>query len=385
MLERSKLDHFARKLSRSSRGSGHCARRVAIHVDLAIQAVVDSEGEDPRRTVEETSDRLPPLEPTQTRTVQVASYAGTIYKGQGRTHDRTIKPSITERATGMTAILAIHGIGQQLEGPHTLYSKWWPAIQDGVKLAGEDLVYHAALEFVFYGDLFRRPGHLALGDPPFDVADVNSLDAQLLDLWWREAATIDPAVVHPEATTLAAVPRVAQRALNALLNSSFFVRIAERALIFDLKQVHAYMRDEAIKAAILARVTERITDQVKIVVAHSLGTVIAYEALCAHPEWPVHTLVTLGSPLGIPGLIFDQLRPPPKGGLGCWPGSVHVWVNMADSGDVVALEKDLRRQFGSRVENLLVDNGASAHDVRPYLTAKETGRAIARALKLAQA
>ena len=220
---------------------------------------MDSEGEDPCRTVEETSDRLLALEPTQTRTVQVASYAGTIYKGQGRTHDRTIKPSITERATEMTAILAIHGIGQQLEGPHTLHSKWWPAIQDGVKLAGEDLVYHAALEFVFYGDLFRRPGHLALGE-------------QLLDLSWREAATIDPAVVHPEATTLAAVPGVAQRALNALLNSSFFVRIAERALIFDLKQVHAYMRDEAIKAAILARVTERITDQVKIVVAHSAGT-----------------------------------------------------------------------------------------------------------------
>ena len=44
-------------------------RRITIHVDLAIQAVVDSEGEDSRSTSEKPSDRLPPLEPTKTRAV----------------------------------------------------------------------------------------------------------------------------------------------------------------------------------------------------------------------------------------------------------------------------------------------------------------------------
>jgi hypothetical protein len=32
------------------------------------------------------------------------------------------------------------------------------------------------------------------------------------------------------------------------------------------------------------------------------------------------------------------------------------------------------------VEDLRVHNGAKAHDIVPYLTAKETGRAIAAAL-----
>lgn len=125
-----------------------------------------------------------------------------------------------------------------------------------------------------------------------------------------------------------------------------------------------------------------MTDDVKVIVAHSLGTVIAYEALCAHPDWPVRALITLGSPLGMRTLIFDRLRPPPENGLGRWPGSIETWVNITDSGDVVALEKDLSRRFGSRVENLIVDNGATAHDAKPYLTAKETGDAIARALGL---
>jgi hypothetical protein len=51
-------------------------------------------------------------------------------------------------------------------------------------------------------------------------------------------------------------------------------------------------------------------------------------------------------------------------------------VNVADCGDVVALVKDLRSAFGPDVDCWIVDNGATAHDARPYLTAIQTGRAI---------
>ena len=55
-------------------------------------------------------------------------------------------------------------------------------------------------------------------------------------------------------------------------------------------------------------------------------------------------------------------------------------MNVADAGDVVALVKDLRPLFGGRVACYLVHNGSHAHDVRPYLTAAETGAAIAAGL-----
>jgi hypothetical protein len=51
-------------------------------------------------------------------------------------------------------------------------------------------------------------------------------------------------------------------------------------------------------------------------------------------------------------------------------------VNVADAGDAVALVKDLRPLFGNSVDCYLVHNGSHAHDVRPYLTAFETGRAV---------
>ena len=97
-------------------------------------------------------------------------------------------------------------------------------------------------------------------------------------------------------------------------------------------------------------------------------------------------LVTLGAPLGIRNLIFDRLLPAPVTGesgkpTGAWPGGVEAWTNVADVGDVVALAKDLRPLFGHRVACYLIDNGSHAHAVQPYLTAAETGTAIAAGLR----
>jgi hypothetical protein len=53
----------------------------------------------------------------------------------------------------------------------------------------------------------------------------------------------------------------------------------------------------------------------------------------------------------------------------------------ADGGDIVALVKELRPLFGDRLEDRLIHNGAKAHDIVRYLTAKETGDAIATGLR----
>ena len=47
----------------------------------------------------------------------------------------------------------------------------------------------------------------------------------------------------------------------------------------------------------------------------------------------------------------------------------------------MALAKELAPHFGASVTDTLVHNGAKAHDVRPYLTAAATGRAITDGLR----
>jgi hypothetical protein len=211
---------------------------------------------------------------------------------------------------------------------------------------------------------------------------VDSWEAELLAAWWEQASNAEPDRVRaPGDATMARTPQVVQRALNALSASKFFAGLADQAMIADLKQVHAYVADPQVRAEVLARVSSVVESDTRVLIGHSLGSVVAYEALCAHPEWPVHTLVTLGSPLGIRNLIFGaRLRPPPEDGVGVWPGATRRWCNIADRGDVVALEKRLASRFGEQVEDLLIYNGASAHSASRYLTAEETGRVLAVAL-----
>ena len=286
----------------------------------------------------------------------------------------------------MARVVCVHGVGQQLKGEDSLATEWVLALRDGMRRAGcpeSRLPGAGEVQCVFYGDVFRPAGRqLAVGDTWLTAADATEFDQELLAAWWRGAADSDPRVVHPDARTLARTPGGVQAALRALSGSAFFAGLADRAMLFDLQQVRRYMTDPPVRQAALDRVAAGIGEDTQVVVGHSLGSVVAYEALCAHPEWPVGTLVTLGSPLGIRNLIFDRLVPAPAvtalGGMqGTWPGGVRSWVNVADAGDVVALVKDLRPLFGGQVACYLVYNGSHAHDVRSYLTAAETGAAIA--------
>ena len=132
--------------------------------------------------------------------------------------------------------------------------------------------------------------------------------------------------------------------------------------------MHLYLSDDSVRAHIQERVASTVGPDTAVLIGHSLGSVVAYEAVCAHPDWDV-TLITLGSPLGIRNLVFDRLRPPPRDGRGRFPDSAAAWTNIADTGDAVALVKRLAPLFGEKVEDLLVNNGSTAHDVQPYLTA----------------
>ena len=273
----------------------------------------------------------------------------------------------------------VHGIGQQYEGSRLLCRDWELAMQDGLERASYPSPDCVNVACAFYGDLFRpcRQG----GDAPSAVRprDVDrEFEQQLLLAWWEQAAVVEPErIPGPETRTKLATPLVVQRALNALSRSQFFAGVSLRALIFDLKQVRRYFDEIGIRAAAQERVADKISVNTRVLVGHSLGSVVAYEALCAHPQWPVRTLVTLGSPLGIQNLVFDRIRPTPSGGIGCWPGSITYWVNVADRGDVVALVKQLAQRFGDRVEDHQVDNGSRAHDASRYLSAVETGHGIA--------
>jgi hypothetical protein len=277
----------------------------------------------------------------------------------------------------MARIVGVHGVGKQGLGGNTLLKDWGPALADGLERAQGPKPAPDDLHMAFYGDLFRPVGHtLAVGDPMFTADDVDDFEAELLLEWWEASARTDPGVPPPGADTLARAPRSVQTALRVLQHSRFFAEVSLRALVFDLKQVRRYLTDDGLRASARSRVEDAIGPDTRVVVAHSLGSVVAYEALCARSDQQVRALVTLGSPLGM-RMVFDRLRPAP----GAWPGVDALrWTNVVDEGDVVAAVKDLSLFFGTGVTGKVVHNGSHAHDATLYLTAKETGEAVAEGL-----
>lgn len=290
----------------------------------------------------------------------------------------------------MAKILIVHGIGNQFVGEMELRGSWYRALCDGLLRAEfSPLPAEADCFCPFYGDLFRPGASLGGGRAAldFDGVTADEDETALLEAVWRAAAVADPEVPAPEeyGETLFRSPRLIERALNSLSRSAFLANTVPLQFFGDLKQVVHYFRDPDLRAKILDRVTAHVGPETRLVIGHSLGSVVAYEALCAKPE-QVTAFLTLGSPLGLRNVVFDKLTPRPSAaGIGAWPGRVAQWTNVAARGDIVAAQKELAPRFGvrfgDRVVDVLIDSGWDAHSSTRYLNSLQAGAAVARALR----
>jgi len=246
----------------------------------------------------------------------------------------------------MARIILVHGAFNELWGPNELKARWLPALRDGLWHQGVE-IEERDVAVCFYGDLFRRhPG--------------TAREARLE----KSRAGVADAL-----TELAGEDAIA--ALGQAANEAAFDRTVDMVTVMSTEPD---LRDR-----IRARVEPLIGDETRVIVAHSLGTVVSYMGLANHPRWSVRTFVTLGSPLATP-MIFDTLDPKPVDGQGVWPGAIEHWVNVRAVGDKAA-GASLKDKFGPRVEEHLVDNGHRAHAPEPYLNSAVTGAAVAQALE----
>jgi hypothetical protein len=127
------------------------------------------------------------------------------------------------------------------------------------------------------------------------------------------------------------------------------------------------------KAAMQAPVRKALVEGPKpdIVLAHSLGTIIAYDVLSepALADRRPAVMVTVGCPLGIDN-VQDRLRDG-AGRPNPIPVGITEWTNFADRFDPVAIEATLRDEFkpNNLIEDEAVNNAAANnHDLTGYLS-----------------
>ena len=248
---------------------------------------------------------------------------------------------------GMSRIVMVHGAGNDLWGPSSIKARWFPALADG--LAWHDVeIEPADVRIAFYGDLFREDPERGY-EPPVDAA---------------------AAIASIESVVKGLDPHVDLADLTKLLTENHYDRL--------LAQAAAYLQQPDVRTGARARVEAAVGPDTQVVVAHSLGTLVAYETLCAHPEWTVTDFVTIGCPLA-GDMIHELLDPGPTEGVGPWPGAVRTWTNIADPDDPAA-RNALSGRFDGEIVEYKVDNGHRVHDPEPYLNNCWTGQAVATGL-----
>jgi hypothetical protein len=275
----------------------------------------------------------------------------------------------------VTRIAGVHGIGNyhyvadtgSVDDAIGEISRDWAKALD-IGLAGTGA--RPDLRVSYYAHLLHRGTPQGDTDPAF-------LDEDAQDLLIAWVGELVPATV----SSIAQGPRTARaRAAADWLSGHLGPQACRAALVF-CREVSTYLSSLARRQAVRDAVAETIAGhRPSIVVAHSLGSVVAYETLWQNRQLEVDLLCTLGSPLGLPGAIFDRLDPGPVDGRGKRPPGVAAWANLADVGDIVAIP---RTGLASCFEGLYYDNPAiiiderAFHAVRHYLASPSTAEVLA--------
>ena len=304
----------------------------------------------------------------------------------------------------MATIVLVHGIAQEQKSADTLEEEWLPDLAGGVRTAGfpeiADRLYRLRsgpdgidTRMAFYGDLFLRGDQQ--GPEPEELSRPEQVLAEQLAMEWtaraasrstdetsRRAASQELAQLQQTADEEQGARAAARSAINSLARIRWFapfgMGFATRFVMRSLTQVTRYLGDDALREQALARVHALLTPGTRVLIGHSLGSVVAFEA-AQRFDHPLPLLITIGCPLGLRTVVYERVRPqPPR-----FPPTVHHWVNIADRNDIVAAEPDLTPLFGSTAPpgavlegGYTVENGAKPHQADFYLTKAQVGHPI---------
>lgn len=244
----------------------------------------------------------------------------------------------------------VHGVAQGGATPAQIIDEWSKALIDGGVRAGA--LSTAQPDLGYYADLLEATAHKV---PLSELYKRHGAKAEFL----LDAA----AEVNAASADLLAEARAKPESREA---SEVFDRVAQGQQPFGLGQVNEalddafeYLTRPNLRRAIDERVLAKLGEQPQTIVAHSLGSVVAYRLL-RDRKVACRRLITIGSPL-----VFKVLRPLLDGPFS-WPSQLTDWRNFYDRFDPVCLGRPfkhssswLQRIAHVRVNNPLFGNHAA--------------------------
>lgn len=275
----------------------------------------------------------------------------------------------------MAGVLGIHGIGNLQAGlspcdAATSIARRWADSMSVHGLQATESVTVAYYSHILVPESFHASADILLESPQV---------SSLLYPWVAQLGYPDEPISGRTAQPI--------RQMCSWISAKFGLdnMLVRRFVALFLKEVHRYFHDER-AARVRQAVRDRVADEIRqqrptVVIAHSLGSAVGYEALWQHQDLEVDTLITLGSPLGMPHVVFDRLEPAPRDARGAKPPNVTKWLNVADHGDLVALPTCLSGRFSGLDTDVETSIGAfDFHRVASYLRSPLVGEMLATSL-----
>lgn len=289
----------------------------------------------------------------------------------------------------MAAIVGVHGIfvWDSHADPAAIQREWWPFLARSVDAANgvPARLRSTDVAAAYYWDVFDHleplPPDLAERRENWEEGFCDTLSEEVMRLLRQGMAKTKHPALLAAAAALARTPLI-PRFLRLMLG-----RLVAQVLGFTVKHASRYFHDQGVRGLARLWFLSSLQRDTRVVIAHSLGSVVAYEALAMSGR-SLDLLVTIGSPLGIPGLYFDRLHPAPVRGQLPWPAGVRRWLNISQSSDWVAVVKEFAPLVhpgpaGQTVEDHLVPGPlliTQSHMAKHYLLEPVLARAVAAAL-----
>ena len=127
---------------------------------------------------------------------------------------------------------------------------------------------------------------------------------------------------------------------------------------YCLEQAQKDCRAKEVICADLANILKLHRGEKIMLIAHSMGSIIAYDVLTQDAsDVPIDTFVTIGSPLGLPiiksRIVADRKKDLSQKGILKTPENIRShWYNLADLRDKIAINYTLRDDFKENARHI---------------------------------
>ncbi|PBB20400.1 alpha/beta hydrolase [Mesorhizobium sp. WSM4313] len=291
-------------------------------------------------------------------------------------------------AAPISKIVFVHGRSQQGLDPKVLKKEWTDELVAALAIENHTLSTGLDIEFPYYGDALEAFVQQSTLQVP---SQVHSRGSGQQDEFMAFQAQLATELVVGAGVTDAQIDaeygsNPKQRGplnwewVHAILKAldKHGGGMSASAIEEFTRDVYLYLTSDVVREEINKIVLASMTSEPTIVVAHSLGSVVAYDVLRKAGSLKVPTLVTIGCPLGIRA-IRTPLSPI------AYPNNVSAWFNAYDTRDVVALNPLDSANFAVTppIENYSgVKNGTSnRHGISGYLGDPTVARRIYNSLQ----